>query len=112
MELRKRWKTGSSYKREIIQMCIATLLIVIFIYSGGQQTSSHTADEQQRVVEEAIKRAVVQCYAIEGMYPPDMAYLEEEYGIQIDEKKYIIHYEVFASNVMPDITVLRKRWEE
>lgn len=112
MKLRKRWKTGSRYKREIAVVCIATMLIVIFIYSGSKQTSSHTADEQQRIVEEAIKRAVVQCYAIEGMYPPDMAYLEEQYGIQIDEKKYIIHYEVFASNIMPDITVLRKQWEE
>lgn len=109
MKLKKKWKTNGNYKREMLQMGIVTLLIVVFIVIGGRQTSVHTAEEQQGLVEDAIRRAVVQCYAIEGMYPPNMAYLEDEYGIKIDEEKYIVHYEVFASNIMPDIIVIRKQ---
>ena len=35
-----------------------------------------------------------------------MEYLEENYGIQIDRERYYVFYEGFASNVMPDITVI------
>ena len=30
--------------------------------------------------EAAVRRAVVQCYAVEGAYPADLQYLEERYG--------------------------------
>ena len=33
-------------------------------------------------------------------------YLEEHYGIQVDRERYTVAYDVFASNLMPDITVL------
>ena len=54
---------------------------------------------------DAIRRASVQCYAIEGRYPPSVDYLEENYGILIDRDKYDVFYSGFASNFMPDITV-------
>jgi hypothetical protein len=50
----------------------------------------------------------VSCYALEGQYPPDIAYLQEQYGLQIDMDRYMVHYEVFAENIMPDITVLER----
>ena len=45
-------------------------------------------------------------YAIEGRYPPSVEYLEEHYGIQIDRERYNVFYSGFASNIMPDITVI------
>lgn len=48
------------------------------------------------------------CYAAEGIYPPNLDYLREHYGIQIDETRYMVVYDVFASNLMPDITVLEQ----
>ena len=47
---------------------------------------------------------VDQCYAIEGRYPPSVEYLEENYAVQINRKKYNVFYDGFASNVMPEIT--------
>ena len=47
-------------------------------------------------------------YAAEGVYPPDLAYLEEHYGVQIDEERFTVSYVVFGSNLMPDITVLEQ----
>ena len=32
--------------------------------------------------------------------------MEERYGLQIDTDRYTVYYDVFASNLMPDITVL------
>lgn len=46
------------------------------------------------------------CYAAEGVYPPDLEYLKEHYGLQVDENQYTVRYDVFAENLMPDITVL------
>ena len=59
-------------------------------------------------LEEALRRTAVSCYAAEGVYPPTLEYMEEHYGIQIDRTRYTVHYEVFATNIMPDITVLDK----
>ena len=57
-------------------------------------------------MKKAIARASVQCYAIEGRYPPSVEYLEENYGVMSNRKKYHVFYDGFASNVMPDITVV------
>ena len=46
------------------------------------------------------------CYAAEGVYPPTLDYLEQHYGIQVDETRYMVSYDIFASNLMPEITVL------
>lgn len=62
--------------------------------------------EKSGNTEKAITRACIQCYAIEGRYPPSVEYLEENYGIQIDHDKYNVFYDGFASNIMPEITVI------
>ena len=67
--------------------------------------STESADQSR--LEDTVRRAAAACYAIEGIYPPDVAYLEEHYGIRIDWARYTVDYQVFASNLMPDITVLR-----
>jgi hypothetical protein len=50
----------------------------------------------------------VECYALEGRYPENVEYLIEHYNISVDESKYYVYYNVFASNIMPDITVAAK----
>ena len=51
--------------------------------------------------------AAVNCYAIEGFYPADLSYLEDNYGLIIDER-YNVFYEVQASNIMPSVSVNRR----
>ena len=65
-------------------------------------------DEAKEQLESVLRKAAVTCYASEGFYPPNVAYMREHYGLQYDERRYAIYYEVFASNLMPDITVLDK----
>ena len=45
---------------------------------------------------------------LKAFIPPDLAYLEEHYGVQIDEERFTVSYVVFGSNLMPDITVLEQ----
>ncbi|MBP3927630.1 MAG: hypothetical protein J6D13_10740 [Clostridium sp.] len=71
-----------------------------------------TQTDRQNALSDAIRRASVQCYAIEGRYPPSVEYLEEHYGIVIDRSRCNVFYSGWASNVMPDITVIPVTSEE
>jgi len=59
-------------------------------------------------VKEAILNAAFQCYAVEGVYPEDMAYLQEYYGLMVNTKRYFISYDCCASNEPPEVMVLKK----
>ena len=45
---------------------------------------------------------------VEGVYPPDFEYLQENYGLQVNTDDYYVVYEAFASNIPPTIHVLEK----
>ncbi len=62
--------------------------------------------EQTTAVKEAILRAAAHAYALEGSYPPTLAYLEENYGLILDHERYSYVYEAFASNIRPEVEVL------
>ena len=73
-------------------------------------TSSAKGYEKERlaVAERALHKAVVACYAIEGMYPPSIEYMREHYGLAIDDELYFVHYEYAGGNMMPDARVFAK----
>lgn len=64
--------------------------------------------EEHRFAEDAIRRAAVTCYCIEGRFPQSYEHLRDTYGLMIDEERFAIHYTVFAQNIMPDITVVER----
>ena len=64
--------------------------------------------ENFNILQDAIIKSAVQCYAIEGFYPPDIKYLENNYGLLVDHDKYFISYNVFASNIIPEVEVFLK----
>ena len=55
-----------------------------------------------------INKVVALCYATEGTYPANLDYLKVNYGLNIDEENYIVHYEIFASNIPPYVKVFSK----
>jgi hypothetical protein len=86
-----------------IAFSIAVMGIIVFAL---RQTEESSRAEAMRILEDSIRRAVVTCYAVEGRYPESIAYVEEHYGIHIDWDRFVVHYEIFASNLMPDIMVI------
>jgi len=82
------------------------LLLLVFFFSALTRLDAGQGEENRARLEDALRRAAVACYAAEGVYPPDLAYLEEHYGVQIDREQYGVFYEVFAQNLMPEITVV------
>lgn len=105
-------KKGSGLVKDIL------LPILLFVVIGGlfmyglQQLNTTSERERLRSVEQAILKATVQCYAVEGQYPQNLAYLQENYGLVLDTEKYIIQYDIFASNIMPTVLVLPMDFEQ
>lgn len=57
-------------------------------------------------IRETVLRAAAQCYAVEGVYPPSLSYLEEHYHLVINHRDFIVSYEAFSSNQPPQVQVL------
>ncbi|MBQ6799247.1 MAG: hypothetical protein IJP11_08425 [Oscillospiraceae bacterium] len=91
----------------ILMPLLAIALMLCFLGGLSNLTQGHSEEDKARL-EDVLRRAAVACYAAEGVYPPDLAYLESHYGVQIDRNHYIVNYSIFAENLMPDITVLEK----
>ena len=96
---------GHFWKGMIVPVLIFVSLL-LFLSVGIGNVSSASKVESRQILQDAVLRATVQCYAIEGMYPPDIRYLEDNYGLVFDHDRFIVHYEVFAGNILPDITVI------
>lgn len=85
---------------------VALILILVLFAGMLDELESDCAEENQYQLEQILRRGCMTCYASEGIYPPNLEYLEEHYGIQIDRERYTVYYDIFGSNLMPEITVL------
>lgn len=94
-------------KFKILSIMLIILFTFYFYYSVNNVQKSRE-EKQFEILSDAIKKSAVQCYAIEGFYPPNIEYLEDNYGLIVDHDKYVISYIVFASNIMPEIIVYFK----
>ena len=83
--------------------------VAILMMRGVQDAARVSDDEGMRLAEEAIERAVISCYSLEGVYPATYEDLKAKSGLAIDEEKYIVIYEIFASNIRPSVTVLERQ---
>ena len=91
-------------KRSLALLLAAALL---FLGAVNRLEAGHRA-AGARQLETTLRRTAVSCYAAEGFYPPDVAYMREHYGLRFDEESYVVHYRLTASNWMPEITVMER----
>ena len=91
-----------------ITAALLTLAVIVTVLTAIVNIGRDSRKDSLHQLEKSLRRSVMACYATEGVYPPDVEYLKEHYGLQIDGSRYIVHYTVFAENLMPDITVLER----
>lgn len=82
--------------------------VAVWMLSGVRAASEASEEEGLRQAELSVRQAAVSIYALEGAYPESYEALKLSSGIAIDEEKYAVMYEIFASNIMPEITVVRR----
>lgn len=93
-----------AYKREIAIVLLMLVLIAgVWMLLTRVGTSSGTA--QTQFVVDAVHYAALTCYAVEGAYPTTLEYLRTHYGLAYDQDRYMVRYDAFGSNLMPDISV-------
>ena len=93
--------------REVFILLI-TLVAFIGIISLIGNMSRVQSKEQTQFVTDAVRKAALTCYAVEGAYPMELSYLRERYGLAYDEDHYAVTYQAFASNQLPDIFVMER----
>lgn len=95
-------------KLRIISAVLVLVLLLLCFSAGISRLHTSRQQEDKALLEEVLHRTAVACYSTEGFYPPDVAYMQQHYGLHYDESRYFVHYDRFASNLMPDITVMDK----
>lgn len=104
---REKKPRGRLKKWGLAAALLAALLAPAGLWGCGR-LAADLNEKGARALRAAVLEKAVQCYALEGAYPPSAAYLEENYGLQIDHSRYIVAYEAFAPNLLPDVAVLQK----
>lgn len=94
----------SSFSLSII---IFVVIIVLFIYGISAVSNSSVVNDKE-ILLEAIDRDIVHCYCVEGMYPPNVKYMEDHYGLIYDSDKFIIDYEYVGANIMPRVMIIQR----
>ncbi len=106
-------KTRWMERNGVLQTFLFPLLVFVFtlVCAGVSVCYFQKSSNLQSIdlLRQSARRAVVQCYAIEGCYPENVEYLEQEYGLHYNHDKYFIDYQAFASNVMPNVEVYEKK---
>lgn len=104
----KKKKTIFGMLRGLLLPCAVVVIFLGFTSALGNLQSGREGEDIRRL-REVLQKGCVACYAAEGIYPPDLQYLKERYGIQVDEDRYTVYYNCFAQNLMPEVTVLENR---
>ena len=94
-----------AYRKEIVvALLMAALLVGVWLLVSGLATAHNNAETQ--FVYDAVRNAALTCYAVEGAYPESLQYMRDNYGLAYDESRYLVSYDAFASNLLPDIFVV------
>ena len=92
--------------RRVLPLVLLVIVLPLILFLAARGLGGRADRESLAMAERSIRRAAVQCYALEGAYPPNLDHLKERYGVSVDESRFYVAYLYTASNLMPDITVL------
>ncbi len=84
------------------------LAVVVWLFIGLDRTEEAAKEQQLAAVQRSVENGVTLCYSIEGAYPESLEYLIDSYGVSYDSEHYIVHYDCFAANIRPTVTVLER----
>jgi len=86
---------------------IFTGMIIIALLFGFQNADEASRAEGARLLEESITRVVIHSYAVNGRFPESLDDIVYDYDIYINHERFLVHYEVFGSNMLPTIFVFQ-----
>jgi hypothetical protein len=93
-------------KSRVVFISVIGFVFLYLLYATAQFGGGGSARRAESV-RQIIDKALVQCYALEGSYPPDLSRVAE-YGVVFDYDTYIYHYEWAGGNLKPFLSVIEK----
>lgn len=99
-------KAGKKWFLWLLLIALVAGVLLLFFAQHPEQLLEDSGTEAIRA---AVQRSALQCYAVEGVYPSSLEYLEENYGLQVNHEDYYVSYEAFASNMPPTVRVVLRR---
>lgn len=82
--------------------------VIVWFAAAVDSAGSATRTGQLDAVRQSVESGITLCYSIEGAYPESLEYLTENYGLNYDSDRYIIHYDCFAANIRPSVTIVER----
>ena len=98
-------KHSHSALRELGLPILFFSALMLLLSWGLNSITTTTQTERLKAAEQSLRRAAVQCYAIEGQYPKSIEYMEKNYGLVLDREQYVYHYQGVGANLIPQISV-------
>ena len=98
------------FNSQTLSIFVFVVVIAAFL-AGISAVSGSTLTDDRTLLEKAVTKDIVHCYAVEGVYPPSLSYIEKHYGLTYDHSKYLISYESIGSNIMPGVMIIQKQTE-
>jgi hypothetical protein len=89
----------------VLALALVLVLLAFLMLRGSDKDLT---EEGSAAIQEAVQRSALQCYTVEGIFPENLRYLEENYGLLVNKRDYYITYEAFASNLPPSVIVTPK----
>ena len=87
---------------------VIVLAAIIAAWSLVSGSGSDMTEEGAAAIKDTVQRSALQCYVVEGIYPPDLKYLEDHYGLQVNTDEFYVTYDAYASNQPPTVSVSPK----
>ncbi len=98
-------------KRLSITVYLPVLLMILVLgcfVAFSDSFSETNLTYEKELLNNALERSITQCYALEGTYPYNLAYLEENYGLTYNKEHFYVDYQYIGGNLRPDVTIIEK----
>lgn len=87
----------------VIASVAIAIVVALFVFQSAQSAIREQGALSMRT---AILDSAKRCCAVEGAYPRSLKYLEEHYGLVVNDVAYLVTYECYADNVVPSVVVM------
>ena len=88
----------------LVALAIGVVLAVAVFFAMQNAVREQTAQSMRQ----AVLGSALECYAIEGAFPASIGYLQDHYGLVVNDRDFLITYECYADNVAPSVVVMPK----
>lgn len=88
------------------------IIIVLVVMISAAMIARMKRDVSMQSIEalrQTVSDACVQCYAIEGKYPVNISYLEQNYGVRYNGSRYVVSLKDRGTNELPEVVVSLKQ---